>query len=350
MANMEPMDIQNNDTTLFEGDIKLTEEQREYINNARIGGAETRTKRKAAIRLYNIWETKQVPYFISSGINEIKRTRIEEVIAYMQEETCIQFNELGDPGQHFGSYLNFISDSGCYSYIGRLSGQVNTVSIGDGCETFGIVFHEVCHALSFFHEQSRPDRDDYVTIIWDNIQSGSENNFNMYDTSLINTYGIPYDTESIMHYSSTAFSIDPNYLDKHDRRPTIVTVDPLEMPYLGNRVGPTHSDLKLLNLVYSCSDSCEPDMSCMNGGYLNKLCACTCPPRYTGVQCESDIGDSNDARCIITKTVEDGLTGSITSPGYPLMYDSNTLCQYLITVSSSYCTVEKITILHYLDP
>ena len=65
----------------------------------------------------------------------------------------------------------------CYSYVGRLFGisgfsQSQDVSIGRGCNYRPIIVHEFLHALGFWHEQSRPDRDSYVRILWENIQGG----------------------------------------------------------------------------------------------------------------------------------------------------------------------------------
>ena len=61
---------------------------------------------------------------------------------------------------------------------------------------FRTIMHEFMHAIGLFHMQSRPDRDDYVQIHFDNIQDGKEHNFNKCESCL--TYDVPYDAKSFM--------------------------------------------------------------------------------------------------------------------------------------------------------
>lgn len=62
----------------------------------------------------------------------------------------------------------------CWSYIGRVywrkEGQ--ELSLGERCNSKRIVMHELMHAIGFWHEQSRPDRDEHVEILWENIRDG----------------------------------------------------------------------------------------------------------------------------------------------------------------------------------
>lgn len=58
------------------------------------------------------------------------------------------------------------------------------MSIGARCDTKAIVQHELLHALGFYHEQSRSDRDDYVKIWWDQIEEGGSQLFHPFYSEL----------------------------------------------------------------------------------------------------------------------------------------------------------------------
>lgn len=61
----------------------------------------------------------------------------------------------------------------CFSSVGNRHVGKQRLSIGAGCDRIATIEHEFLHALGFWHEQSRADRDDYVTIMWDRIQEGA---------------------------------------------------------------------------------------------------------------------------------------------------------------------------------
>ena len=87
--------------------------------------------------------------------------------------------------------------------IGSYITYIQPVSIGYSC-TFSAVLHEIGHVLGFYHEQSRPDRDKYVTIHHQNIIPGAESNFRK--VTDVNSLGVTYDFNSIMHYYARDFA------------------------------------------------------------------------------------------------------------------------------------------------
>lgn len=92
-----------------------------------------------------------------------EKTIILQAMQQYTDNTCVRFIPRT-------TQANFItidnSDTGCWSYVGRsLDNTYNHVNLQNpSCMTTGTVAHELMHAIGFYHEFTRPDRDDWVSI------------------------------------------------------------------------------------------------------------------------------------------------------------------------------------------
>ncbi|KAK6739225.1 hypothetical protein RB195_020967 [Necator americanus] len=147
-------------------------------------------------------------------------------------------------------YLLFVgNDDGCWSTVGRDAAQgQQLVSIGRGCEAFGITSHELAHALGLFHEQSRYDRDNWITIYPQRIPKSQLYNFAKVSPKQMKMYGTPYDIGSVMQYTPFEFSIDP-------RIPSMLAVNINEQGSMGQLAGPSYLDIQIMNAHYACGCS-----------------------------------------------------------------------------------------------
>uniref|UniRef100_A0A915K1E7 Metalloendopeptidase n=1 Tax=Romanomermis culicivorax TaxID=13658 RepID=A0A915K1E7_ROMCU len=133
----------------------------------------------AVVDQTRIWTRGVVPYTISSRFGQDARSLIASVVKDFNVRNCVRFEPKTTEDE---DYLHLMPDDGCYSSVGRTGGK-QILSLGHGCLNRGVMMHELLHALGFFHEQSRNDRDNFVNIVWSNIAEGMEDQFHKFGTS-----------------------------------------------------------------------------------------------------------------------------------------------------------------------
>ncbi|XP_054711838.1 astacin-like metalloprotease toxin 5 [Uloborus diversus] len=197
--------------------------------------------RNAIVDSRQIWPNGIVPYEQDPALNYTSfRVILSGAFNQYERQTCIKFVKRTTEKD----YIRIFPGVGCYSHVGR-TGNQQPLSLGNGCEWMGTMVHELGHALGFFHEQNRSDRDDYLTIFWENVKEGMEDQFFKLGPDQ-NRLLTTFDYDSIMLYGSYTFSKDRQNLKTMVGKDNRVLKDPVWKYFLSK------SDVKRVNMLYNC--------------------------------------------------------------------------------------------------
>ncbi|KAK5644646.1 hypothetical protein RI129_005946 [Pyrocoelia pectoralis] len=228
LLNANPITVDDDDlwqrSGKFEGDMVLAPWQKNGVIDT-------------ALR----WPNRNIPYEISHRFDEQKRAQIAEVLEREYAKTCITVK----PRVNESDYVYITGeDTGCWSQVGRLGGRQELNLQTNGCVRNRTIVHEFLHAAGLYHQQSSIDRDDYVTIFWENIGEGHEHNFNKYSADFVSSFNETYDYASIMHYGKKAFS--------SNGKPTILPKPDATIP-IGVTKVMSEIDIRKVNKMYECN-------------------------------------------------------------------------------------------------
>ncbi|UCA62081.1 M12 family metallopeptidase [Chryseobacterium rhizoplanae] len=213
-----------NGMNFFQGDIVLSDQQL----------AENGASNKGGASLYR-WPNRTIYYTIANNMGSININKINTAVNEYNSKTNTRWVQRTNQS----NYVEFIfgSSTGAdgWAHIGYQGGK-QTISL-DQYISVGSVIHEMGHTVGLYHEHARKDRDQYVSIQWNNIQDGQAYNFNKYTSG---TDIGPFNINSVMMYWPNSYS--------KNGLPTIKRADNTNFTY--NRTGFTTGDINTINAMY----------------------------------------------------------------------------------------------------
>lgn len=214
----------------------------------------------------NLWSNGVVPY--SFGPN-VTQTNQDLMRAAMDEWESLA-NVFFVPRSGESDYI-FIRNAtfNASEFLGNVGGEQRVFI--SSWTVHGTLVHELGHVLGFWHEQSRADRNTFITVNFNNVCQNCCSDADGNPISCNSQFAIrdsggehgPYDFGSVMHYPACAFS---NCGVCAATDPTCATITVLppntnQQTLIGQRAGASYWDGRIMSFLYPQADWVFADTS-----------------------------------------------------------------------------------------
>lgn len=190
----------------------------------------------------HLWPRATIPYKLSSNYSSYEQSVIRQAMATISIKSCVRFAEKFD--SNVKDFIDIMPGADCRSSYGNTGGH-QVVSLAHDCVYVQTVMHELMHTLGINHEHTRPDRDEYIKINWDNIEDRFKHNFFKRNNTVMLR---EFDFYSIMMYSKNDFAKVPGLVVIESLIPSQSIVERSEKPTLSK------GDVINVNRLYSCGN------------------------------------------------------------------------------------------------
>lgn len=183
---------------------------------------------------------------------DANKQKILQVMRSKFLETCVRFVHYDPsvPGQEMGRVTIF-PGQGCYANVGRMGGEQAISLAQPHCMYDGIITHELMHAMGFWHEHQRPDRDEHMKIYQHNIDPAMMAQFAKasYPGEISKLF--KWDNDGIMLYGSRSFQKQRSSSPEHW---TMATKEGGVLREVHEKYGLTQNDIQAVNEYFGCCD------------------------------------------------------------------------------------------------
>ena len=223
---------------------------RNYLQS-RLNGGKVELQGAYDFSVNSSWPNGIVPYVYQTtgpeAMSATKQALVESAMRDWQQVASINFiPRTSEANYILIKFSGDASDAPMDSTIGMKGGQQVFRVAGWGNKLN--CAHELGHALGMIHEQSRSDRDTYVTINFDKINPDLAYNFTIVPTSL-NRSG--YDFDSMMHYNRNAFALTNGDITITVKAPNQIWGDGVGPQEIGQRKYLSSGDKGAMSVQYN---------------------------------------------------------------------------------------------------